>query len=110
MTYSLRIHPLAEEDAERIVDYLAARSVQGALNWLDVYLDAQSTLRKSPLTFSVIADTVSTSRVYRQIFFKTKYGQRYRAVYAVEGSDVTILRLRIHGQQPLANDDLPTGE
>ncbi len=109
MSYQLHIHPLAEMDAEEIANYIAEHSIQGMLNWLDAYEDAQARITESPLAYGLIPDKVTGRDNYHQVLFKTKYGDRYRAVYLVEGETVHLLRVRGKGQKLLRDRDLSNG-
>lgn len=42
----------------------------------------------------------------KQALFKTKYGQVYRVLYFLDGSDVYVLRVRGSGQAPIDAGDM----
>ncbi len=109
MSYSLSIHPDADADAERIAGYIGERSFDGMLRWLDAYESAQTRIVSNPLLCSPAHEEPIIGRGLRQVLFKTPSGNHYRAVFIVDGSQVTILRVRGKGQKPLGEEDLPTG-
>jgi hypothetical protein len=44
MSYSLRIHPEADLDAEEDASFIGERSLEGMLHWLNAYESAQERL------------------------------------------------------------------
>lgn len=108
MSYSLRIHPDAESDAEAIASYIGERSVDGMLRWLDTYEAAQTSIQTNPLLCSPAAEEPILQRGLRQVLFKTPAGNRYRAVFIIDNQKVTILRVRGHGEALLSDRDVPT--
>ncbi len=107
MTYSLSIHPDADADAERIASYIGERSLEGMLRWLDAYEAAQAQIVGNPFLCSSAHEEPILSRGLKQILFKTPSGNRYRAVFIVDGNHATILRVRGKGQKLLTDQDLP---
>lgn len=109
MKYSVNFHPLAQIDYRHIYEYIASRSSGGARSWDAALDEAIEALRNDPNIFGRIPEPVSSEQAYRQHLFKTKYGNRYRLVYAVENDLVTILRIRGPGQPPVAGADIAEG-
>lgn len=107
MSYRVNLHPLAQADYDDIYGYISARSTEGACSWDSALDGAIASLKANPLAYQCIPDKVVARNAYRQIMFKTKHGNRYRAVFAVEGDLVTILRIRGQGQRLMVDDDLP---
>jgi len=109
MSYSLSIHPDADADAERIAEYIGEHSFDGMLRWLDAYEAAQTRIVSNPLLCSSAHEEPIIGRGLRQALFKTPSGNHYRAVFIIDGNQVTILRVRGKGQKPLCDKDLPNG-
>ncbi len=109
MSYSLNIHPDAEADAEQIASYIGERSLEGMLRWLDAYKWAQERIVKAPLLCSLAHEEPILGQGLRQILFKTPSGKRYRAMFIVDGDQITIVRVRGHGQADVTPEDLPNG-
>jgi len=109
VSYIVNFHPLAQADYDQIFDYIAERSPEGALSWDDALNGAVARLKSNPEGYSLIPDPVVTEQQYQQILFKTKQGNTYRAVFAIEGELVTVLRIRGQGQRLLNKQDLPNG-
>jgi len=109
MSFSLNIHPEADTDAEGIAAYIGERSFEGMLRWLDAYEAAQARIVSNPLLCSPAHEEPILNRGLKQILFKTPSGNRYRAVFIVDGNHVTILRIRGKGQKLLSEQDLPNG-
>lgn len=107
MNYSVNFHPLAQLDYRHIYDYIMERSPDGAQRW-DAALDQTiELLRKDPHIYGRIPEPVASDREYKQLLFKTKYGNRYRLVFAIEDDLVTILRIRGPGQTPIDSSEFP---
>jgi hypothetical protein len=88
-------------------EWIAERSLQGALNWSNAMQAALGRLRTNPLGCARAeeADDISEYDL-RQILFKTSRGRTYRIVFIVAGNQVHVLRIRGPGQAPLTDGDL----
>ena len=107
MSYTLFFHPFAQADYDHIYEYILERSPQGAESW-DLALDgAIADLGNDPNRHAHIPESVVGRSEYRQAFFRTRRGKRYRLIFVVEGSIVTILRIRGPGQADVTPLDLP---
>jgi len=91
MSYSLTIHPDADADAERIATYIGQRSWEGRLRWLDAYEAAQARIESNPLLCGPAVEEPILNRGLRQVLSKTPSGNPYRAVFIIEGSQLTIV-------------------
>lgn len=90
-----------------IYAYIARRSPDGAQHW-DAALDrAIEQLTGNPNICSRIPERVVCNQEIKQLLFKTKYGNRYRIVFAIEDDLVTILRIRGPGQPPINSSEIP---
>ena len=109
MSYFLTIHPEADADAEQIAAYIGERSFDGMIRWLDAYEAVQTRITTNPLLCSPASEEPILNRGLRQALFKTPAGDRHRAVFIVDGDQITILRVCGKGQELLADKELPSG-
>lgn len=106
MSRTLRIVGRAQSDADDIFNWLARRSVQGAIAWYSAFLHAAGQIAASPEAFAEAAESRPLDRPLRQSLFRTRRGRAYRIVFEVSDSEVFILRVRGPGQSPLRRRDL----
>lgn len=106
MSYTVRILTNAWSDADRIFDWLVARSSTGATRWYSAFLDAASDLAVTPLRHGVAPESDELGYVVRNRFFKTRRGRMYRILFIVVDDEVRILRIRGPGQAPVLDRDL----
>ena len=106
MSFSLRILPRAEKDAQHIYDYIAERSPDGALRWWDALQRSASKLLENPSRYGYAPENSLTRFEVRQFLFKTRRGRTYRGIFAVVDSEIRILRIRGPGQAPLEADEM----
>ncbi len=104
MNYRVHELTLAQADVRNIFDWLCQRSVQGAGAWLDAYDDMVDELTRF-VGHGAAPESKSDFKV-QQVFFKTRRGNVYRALYFVEGKDVYILRIRGKGQAQVRPGEL----
>jgi len=109
VTYSLNLLAKAKADYRRAFKYIQEHSHQGAENWELAFEQCLVRLRANPIIYSLAPENDLYDFSLYQVLFRTKYGKRYRMVYRIDGEQVTIYRLRGHGQPPLKQDDLPNG-
>jgi plasmid stabilization system protein ParE len=105
MKYRVHELALAQADVRTIVQWLAQRSPQGAEAWLDAYDQMIEGLTRF-VGHGVAPESKSTDFRVQQVFFKTRYGHMYRAIYYVEDENVFILRVRGKGQAMVRGDEL----
>ncbi|MBL9125384.1 MAG: type II toxin-antitoxin system RelE/ParE family toxin [Planctomycetaceae bacterium] len=105
--YLVRITPLAEADADAIVDWIAIRSAAGAVNWYAAFWAAVESLERTPLAYGLADEAESLGREVRQRLFRTPRGRLYRLLYTIEPGEVRVIRVRGPGQPPIAGRDLP---
>jgi len=110
MTLRVRVSQRAEQDADDIFLWIAARSRDGALRWYEKYL---SVLRELPET---AASSPSASEAddlgwdLRETLFKTRRGRVYRLVFFIRDATIHILSVRGAGQDLLQQGDLELPE
>ena len=107
MTFSIRILPRAERDAQSIFKYLAQHSPEGAVRWWDAFEKATRELGQDPFRYGLAAESGIFDYELRQFLFKTRRGRTYRGVFVVVGDEVRLLRVRGPGHSPLEADELP---
>jgi plasmid stabilization system protein ParE len=106
MSYRVVLLARARLDVARIYDWIADRSTEGAQRWFDQFEKATVTLETNPFIAPLAPESGSFDIEVRQILFRTRSGNRYRAVFTVVDDEVRILRVRGPGQPPLRPIDV----
>lgn len=106
MTYRVILQPAAKNELAAIHSWLAERSPTGAARWFNRFTDALLTLETSPLGCGLAPESEFVDREIRQVLFKTRRGNRYRALFTVTGDTVYVLHVRGPGQRLLDADEL----
>jgi plasmid stabilization system protein ParE len=106
MTYHIILQPGAESDVERIIDYLADRSPEGAAAWCKAWGKVLAELRVRPETLGLAPESSYYEDEIRQALFKTRRGRTYRALFVVVYDAVHIIHVRGPGQDLVPPDDL----
>jgi plasmid stabilization system protein ParE len=107
MSRTLRIIERAQSDVDHVFNWLAQRSVQGAISWYLEFRRAIEKIGASQETFAEAPESHALGRPLRQAPFKTRRGRVYRIVFEVSGATIIVLRVRGPGQAPLRGRDLP---
>jgi plasmid stabilization system protein ParE len=106
MKYVVKALPIALEDGNRIYQWIAQRSMPGAIDWYTALLACTEGLQNDPRRFA-LAPEQNLGVEVRQRLFKTRHGKKYRMVFTIIGNEVKVLRIRGPGQPPLKRKDLP---
>ena len=106
MSFHVRIVRRAERDAQQIFNWLAARSIDGAIRWWDAFEVAAAKFGENPHDYGLAPENEFTEYELHQFLFKTRRGRTYRGVFSVAGDEVQILRVRGSGQPPLEPEEL----
>jgi plasmid stabilization system protein ParE len=106
MKFAVSFSDQAQSDSDRIFEWLAARSLQGAVVWHHALEQAIEQLQLDAVSYGRAPESAEFSRDIRQKLFKTRRGRTYRLVFDLDGYKVRILRVRGPGQSSLASDDL----
>ncbi|HZZ78699.1 MAG TPA: hypothetical protein VFE62_09280 [Gemmataceae bacterium] len=106
--YEVLVLARAARDVDSIFAWLTKRSPVGAVRWADAFKQVKLRLAEDPLRFSLIPEKLRFFHDVRDILFKTRKGKLYRAVFAIVGHEVRILRVRRPGQRPIRSRDLRT--
>jgi len=105
MMYRIETTSQAATDRNRCFDYIAKRSSDGALRWLEAYESAVESLQTHPFR-GFAPENVDHEEEIRQCLFKTRHGLTYRFLYTIRDRTIYILHVRGAGQDLLAPDDL----
>ena len=105
MTYRIETTARARADRDKCFDYIAERSLEGALHWLVAYETAVESLLKHPFR-GLAPENPDHEEEIRQCFFKTPHGLQYRVLFAVRDETIYILHVRGTGQDLMASDEL----
>lgn len=102
----LRVFPRAEQDAQKIFDWIAERSPRGANHWFSVFQVATRKVLENPFIYAVAPENELVNCDLRQFLFKTRQGKIYRGLFTVADAEIRILRIRGPGQPPLEPDEI----
>ncbi|MFV1964241.1 MAG: type II toxin-antitoxin system RelE/ParE family toxin [Pirellulaceae bacterium] len=106
MTYDVGLSARAERDARAMCDWIAKQSLAGARRWFDAIDDAIAALAKDPLKFALAPESDAFPMDLREILFKTRSGNTYRALFCVEGEKVQVVSIRGPGQPFLTPEEI----
>ena len=106
MTFRVVVLRRAEAEVGAIALWLADRSPEGALRWLDAFDAAKDTLATNPFGGEVAPESEYVDVEVRHILLKTRRGNRYRALYVVEENDIRILHVRGPGLPLIPPDEM----
>jgi hypothetical protein len=107
MSFTVRELPKAKLDKRGIFLWLHEHSPSGAAAWLNAYDSMIERLKREADSFGEALERQDCDFDVKQIlFFKTRRGRVYRAVFCIEGQEVFILRVRGPGQAPISPRDL----
>jgi plasmid stabilization system protein ParE len=106
MSLTVRELPLAKRDKEVIYHWLHERSPAGAASWLRAYDSTVDRLKEDARSFGEALENKDCDFSIQQALFKTPRGRVYRAIFAIEGDVVYILRVRGPGQAPVDPKEL----
>lgn len=106
MSRQVVIQPSAEHDIQSQFDYLLQRSEIGARNWVDALEEALASLPQRADYCGLAAESKSYDESIREILFRTRLGNAYRALFVVRGEVIHILHVRGPGQDQLNPGEL----
>jgi plasmid stabilization system protein ParE len=96
----------ADRDVAQILEWLKERSPQGARRWLEALEQARTRLSQTPFSFPLAEEAEAFSEPIRQILFRTRRGNTYRALFVIRADEVTILCVRGGAQRPVTPEDI----
>ena len=106
MSFRVQLTAEAVRNQNDIADWIAQRSVVGALAWLDALDRVLRQLSTSPASFPKAAADEFCHRELRNSLFGTRTGRVFRAIFYMDGDYVIVTHLRGPDQQALSDDDL----
>jgi plasmid stabilization system protein ParE len=98
MSYTVNILPRAERDFEEIYGFILERSPQGAVAWAKAFHQALKQLEKSPTSHALAPESGDQAPELRQLIFKTRRGNAYRALFTIEEDQVYVHHIRGSGR------------
>lgn len=110
MRFDVRLTAEAEANVREIRDWIAERSRDGALRWLDAFDGAKQRLREGADRFALAAEADAIDEELREISFKTRRGNVYRALFVIRGTTVHVVSVRGTGQDWLKPGDVSIPE
>jgi len=108
MTYRVQPTAQAEADIDRIFAWLSERSPDGARRWYESFWDSAERLKSSPQSFALAPEDDEFDEELRHIFFSTRRGRIYRALFVIRDDVVQILCVRGPGERPVKPGDIET--
>jgi mRNA-degrading endonuclease RelE of RelBE toxin-antitoxin system len=106
MKFSVVVLQRAWTDADRMYEWIASKSPQGARQWHRSFEDALLELQWDAELHSLAPENVKLNRNIRQKIFRTRRGRPYRLIFAIAGKDVHVLCVRGPGQEPVNLSDI----
>lgn len=106
MKFNVHVSDQTWSDADRIFEWIAARSQQGAIQWDRAFFDALDRLQSSADQHGAALESTNLGKQVRECFFKTRRGLTYRLIYEIIDRDVYVLRVRGPGQRPIRSDEI----
>ena len=110
MKYSVVVLPTAEDDLNGILLWLNERSPSGALTWLKRWEEVVLNLAHDPDRCGLAPESEHHPTTIRQIVFRTRKGNPYRALFAVKDDAVFVIHVRGMGQKTVESIVLPSEE
>lgn len=106
MTLRVSVTHRAAQDVDIIFDWLAKRSSDGARRWYSVYLQTVKSLPETALSGTRAPEADALKIDLQQAIFKTRRGNRYRALYLLADDTIHVVVVRGFGQDDVTIDDI----
>ena len=94
MTFNVHVTEFAKANVGEIVTWLQERSPAGANAWFHAWAATLVKLAERAESCGHAPESAAHSEPIRQIFFKTRRGRMYRALFTIREHDVYILHVR----------------
>jgi plasmid stabilization system protein ParE len=104
MSYRVQLTPRAQQELDAIIDWIGKRSPQGAARLLAAFRRRLSDVRAQPSRFGTAAESRYIDDPIREVLFRTRRGQPYRALYVILEEVVHIIHIRAPGQDLMHPD------
>lgn len=98
MSFEVVFTDEANVQALRIQDWIAERSVEGAIAWQKALRLTVGKLRERGSAFSLAPESPQFSEPLYQILFKTRHGLTYRGLFVVRDQTVVVVSVRGYGE------------
>ena len=106
MSFEVVFTDEASDQALQIQDWIAKRSVQGAIAWHHALQLAVGKLRERGSGFSLSVEAPQFSEPLYQILFKTRRGLTYRGLFVVRDKTVFVVSVRGYGEDLITPVDV----
>jgi plasmid stabilization system protein ParE len=100
----------AKEDIDEVLGWLSQRSPAGAATWHEALMQRLAALGSGTFLGSSAPESKKLRLDLRQVFFRTRRGRTYRALFLVYDQEIRFLRVRGPGQKPVGRRDIPAQE
>lgn len=110
MTHLVIVLPTAERDLDQILTWLYRRSPVGAEKWLERWDETQVTLTENPERCALAPESKLHPIPIHQIIFRTRKGNPYRALFAIQENKVFVIHIRGTGQRLIRRISFPIKE
>jgi plasmid stabilization system protein ParE len=107
MNYDVLVLPAAERDVYRILTWLGKRSENAPAIWFRRWEDVVKTLSENPERCGFAPENEDHPADIRQIIFRTRRGNAFRAIFTIRQNSVFILHVRGSGQRFIDSIILP---
>jgi plasmid stabilization system protein ParE len=104
-TYRLIIQPPAFEDLDAAYQWIHERASDAADRWFNGFVDALSSLAKSPERWGLAPENDAVEPEIRQLLYGRGSGV-YRALFTITGRDVRVLHIRHAAREALSAEEL----
>ena len=109
MSFRVELAYRSEQDVDNILEYLLARSPQGAATWLARWDEVLVELTESADQHSLAPENDDHAEEIRHVIFRTRRGKKYRAIFAIREDCVFVTHVRGPGQNQLGSFESPNG-
>ena len=106
MSFEVVFTDEANAQAQQIQDWIAERSVEGAISWQKALQLAAGKLRERGSAFSLAPESSQFSEPLYQILFRTRRGLTYRGLFVVRDQTVFVVSVRGYGEDLVSSMDV----
>ena len=105
MRFNVHVMPIATRELDHIIAWVADRSPSGAARLLGRFHQSLKSLETNPHRHGIAPESELVGREIRQMFFKTRKGRTYRALFDIHDDLVRVLHVRGPGQDLIDPED-----
>ena len=106
MSFEVVFTDEASVQTMKIQDWIAERSVQGAIAWQTALQLAVGKLHERGSGFSLSVESSQFSEPLYQVLFKTRRGLTYRGLFVVRDQTVFVVSVRGYGEDLVSPSDV----